>query len=642
MIGESAAAGWTGRETSSWRARWILIAVLCLLAIARTAIAAALSGLACVPFAVALFVLPLSYAVPATRALWTRHRFWLLAGQAVLTYLPFLLFGSGWVPGVSGLLAGLVLLTLPPRVSWPVSATLLVVEDALRIGPVGLLPAASAAVWIATAFVTNAFALFGLARLVDLVAELNATRDGLAAAAVAEERFRAAEKLRAALGEHLASVAARTEAALQALDDDDDQAQAREETASAGVLARQAIADVRAVTRAYWEPVPQRPVPPAGTVVAPRLARTVLVVVIGAFAVQNLNNVITFHASPAVAGSAVMVTAATVVLQLHHSGLWRAGHPPRAWPWTLALQASLNYVLYPAFHWAALIFTAFLAGSVLLLIPGRWAWSAYAALVASYTVLDMKPFGGNSALVAVYHSALAAAVGLMVYGLSRLAQLAVQVDALRGELARMAVLHERLRVARDVHDLLGLGLSAIALKTDLVSRLIGRDDARTRTELEELQRLCTTARTEVRLVADDSHHLSLDGEMASARTVLASAGIQVRTQLHTDPPIRAQTDPPVPALVDALLATVLREAVTNILRHSSARHCTIETAIGSGVFRLSVANDGAATPEGGTGRTGHGLANLTARLEASGGRLDCRQTDGFHLIAEIPLPAPAP
>src|SRR5262249_54102377 len=158
-------------------------------------------------------------------------------------------------------------------------------------------------------------------------------------------------------------------------------------------------------------------------------------------------------------------------------------------------------------------------------------------------------------------------------------QLAVQVEALRGELARIAVLHERVRVARDVHDLLGLGLSAIALKTDLVSRLIGRDYTRTRIELEDLQRLCTTARTEVRVVTDDSHHLSLDGEIAWARTVLASTGIQIRTELHADSPIHAQIDPAVPARVDTVLAIVLREAVTNILRHSSASHCTIKTAV---------------------------------------------------------------
>ena len=230
-----------------------------------------------------------------------------------------------------------------------------------------------------------------------------------------------------------------------------------------------------------------------------------------------------------------------------------------------------------------------------------------------------------------------AALGLLVFGLTRLAQLAVQLENLRGELARKAVAGERLRLARDTHDLLGLGLSAIAMKADLIGKLIGRDDARAGEEIAELARICATARADARLVAGEARDLPLDAELAAARDVLASAGIDVRLCVSTDPSPETA----------AILVPVVREAVTNILKHSSARCCTLELTAGTGQLRLSISNDGADDRGGGgavsaplatAGRRGNGLRNLTARLEAAGGELAVNREGGtFSLAAEFPL-----
>lgn len=127
--------------------------------------------------------------------------------------------------------------------------------------------------------------------------------------------------------------------------------------------------------------------------------------------------------------------------------------------------------------------------------------------------------------------------------------------------------------------------------------------------------------------------LSLVGELAAAREILLSAGIEVRADL---------TGEPMPTAADVVLAPVLREAVTNILRHSSARQCTVVTATGGGAVQLSVTNDGAAGAPA-DGGSGHGLANLATRVEAAGGCLTSRQAgDRFELIAQIPLPADHP
>jgi two-component system, NarL family, sensor histidine kinase DesK len=231
-----------------------------------------------------------------------------------------------------------------------------------------------------------------------------------------------------------------------------------------------------------------------------------------------------------------------------------------------------------------------------------------------------------------------AALGLLVYGLTRFAWLAVRLENLRGELARKAVAGERLRMARDTHDLLGLGLSAIAMKADLIGKLIGRDDARAGDEIAELARICATARADVRLVAGEARELPLHAELAAARDVLASAGIDVRAHIGANPPPEAAS----------VLVPVLREAVTNILKHSSASYCTLELTTGSaGQLRFQVSNDGSneagSAPLAEAGRTGSGLGNLAARLEAAGGQLAARREGGtFSLAVELPLPTSAP
>jgi signal transduction histidine kinase len=154
----------------------------------------------------------------------------------------------------------------------------------------------------------------------------------------------------------------------------------------------------------------------------------------------------------------------------------------------------LVYTFVFPFIWAEVNDLApLLAGSILLLVPGRWRWAGYTAVVASYSVLaTVLPLRGNTLTAgqqipyALLLAAVTAGVGLMVYGLTWRAGLAAQLEALGGELAVMAVVRERLRIARDVHDLLGLGLSAIALRTDLIGRLIGRGDAQAAGEIGEL------------------------------------------------------------------------------------------------------------------------------------------------------------
>jgi two-component system sensor histidine kinase DesK len=412
------------------------------------------------------------------------------------------------------------------------------------------------------------------------------------------------------------------------------------------VTAREAIGEVREVVIRYrdvpWpEPAPAEP----GELPAPRLARAVLVatlcglaVLYALFVAENNLGVPGGYSTPVIAWT-IADAVALVLLQLRHSWPSRGVARPRGWPATLLLQAVLTYALVPATGWHPLTMCGFLAGSALLLIPATPGLVAFAAVIASVPALwVVKPAPVLTTLESLggmlFLTLESAALGLLVYGLTRLAQLAVQLHKLRGELARKAVAGERLRLARDTHDLLGLGLSAIAMKADLIGKLIGRDDARAGDEIADLARICTTARADVRLVAGEARDLPLNAELAAAQDVLASAGIDVRAHVCADPAPEAA----------AILVPVVREAVTNILKHSSASYCVLEMTADASLLQLLISNDGSneadSAPLATAGRTGSGLHNLAARLEAAGGHLATRREDGtFSLAVELPLPA---
>ncbi|WP_336210721.1 sensor histidine kinase [Nonomuraea sp. LPB2021202275-12-8] len=609
-------------------------AFLCLVFPARLAVAFDNAGPAAAAAAAATFALPLLYTVPLGRAVWKRHRNWLLAAQVVLTYLPFAIFGQDWVVGLPGFLAGLILLTVRAPVSWVLFGAVLMVEAALRIDislPVGT--SVSATIWAFSVPVNTAVALFGLVRLADLVTGLHATQAERAALATTRQRLRSEGRLREAIGDRLEAVNAHATAARLVLADIPDQA--RSQIVDAAAVARQALAQVR-VAVADDDPDPSTSeAGQPGDTMAPRVARFVLVVVLCAFSTQIVANVVQSEPPTMAAVSSVLIVIAIVMLQLHHTPSRREGSRPRAWAWTLAAQTLLSLVSFRV-ELTLLAMATCAAGSMLLLLRGRWAWAGFVVIsftvgmimAASrpYTTYNVTPY------YPVYASTTVAAYGLVIYGLTRLSDLAHQVEAARQDLAQMAVLHERLRVARDVHDLLGLGLSAVALKCDLIIRLIGRDDTRARDELERLMTLVARARSDMLSVTGEAHNLlSLRSELDAARDTLATADIEVRALVPSSP---------VPPSIDAVLATVLREAITNILRHSTAQQCTIQLSVADGAFRLYVVNDGVPTAEVST-TSGVGVRSLRVRVQALGGQLTVGP-DGkgrFEVMVKIPFTA---
>ncbi len=643
--------GWAG---DARRRAGVLAAVMLCLLLTKDLLWAAdpvFGGdIAQIPFVVALFVVPLLFVFPGSQSLLARYRGPTLAVQGVLTWVPFAVFGGRWQVGVGGLLAGLVLLTVSGWVSWLAAGALLAADVAVRAGIVGLPagvspPTWAGVLWAGVTFTDLGLAFFGMNRLAQLVGELQEAQDQRTELAVAQERLTAAEDLQAAVGERLDGIAATAAAARQALARDS--GSARAQIAAAGSLAREAVAQARAVV-ATRPGVPRgEPAAPAGgAVIGTRLAWAVLVVVLCGYAAADLIDAAIGHVgSPAIAFLLVGIVV-SIALQLHHSRAARQGLQPRAWPLTLGLQAAVAYAFFLPPARTLFTLAPFLAGSLLLLLRGWWRWAAYAAVVASWPVLYATvtlvgiAASDRNALTTLYEGGSVAAVGLLVAGLSWLGGLARELEKLRDELAGMAAQAERLRVARDVHDLLGLGLSAIALKTDLIGKLIGRDARRAAAEIEELSWICAAARADARLVTGDGRRLSFAGEVDAARQILAVAGVRVHVSIPAGP---------LPAAADEVLAPVLREAITNILRHSAATSAAIALSAAGGTVELAVSNDGTAgvgsagSADGPTAGRGSGLANLTARVEAARGEMSSRRwEDRFELTARIPFERPLP
>lgn len=267
-------------------------------------------------------------------------------------------------------------------------------------------------------------------------------------------------------------------------------------------------------------------------------------------------------------------------------------------------------------------------------LPLRFA-GPIVGLMTLYSTSGVLAVSAN-AVVALFYGLTVPVTGGMIYALVRLVRVTYELERARAGLAEAAVLKERLRISRDLHDGLGRSLTAIALKGDLARRLVDRDPEAAGAEVGELVEVAREAVQDVRRVARGYRELSLAGETDRAVALLESAGVACQAHL---------AGVPLPRRSEEALAWAVREAVTNLLRHSDATTCTISTSVRDGTARLLVVNDGT-TPNGpssdvgvnGSVRRGGGLTGLAERAAQAGGTLEAAPTGtgGFRLVVEVP------
>ena len=195
------------------------------------------------------------------------------------------------------------------------------------------------------------------------------------------------------------------------------------------------------------------------------------------------------------------------------------------------------------------------------------------------------------------------------------------------EIAHLAKVAERERIARDLHDVLGHTLSVIILKSELAGKLIDRDPERAKAEIGDVERTSREALAEVRNTIRGYRLNSLAAELKQAESTLQLAGVAVKSET---------SEMPLTPLQESVVALVVREAVTNVVRHAAARNCRVRLANSNGNCLLEVHDDG----RGGLRTEGNGLRGMRERVEALGGTLQYDSSAGTKLRIEFPLNRP--
>jgi two-component system sensor histidine kinase DesK len=240
--------------------------------------------------------------------------------------------------------------------------------------------------------------------------------------------------------------------------------------------------------------------------------------------------------------------------------------------------------------------TMMLEGWLLHLSPWNWAFCAFIAIAVG---------AGN----------LAAAQRMRANK---------RLDLAHEQIAHLAKLAERERIARDLHDVLGHTLSVVVLKSELAGKLLERDPERARSEIGDVEQIARKALGEVREAIRGYRSEGLAAEIARAQKTLDAAGVTL--EFETTPPQLAPAE-------ETVLSLIVREAVTNIVRHAQASRCRLEFAANGTGTALVVEDDG----RGGIRQEGNGLRGMRERVESMGGQLRIDSAHGTRLVVEIPL-----
>jgi two-component system sensor histidine kinase DesK len=327
------------------------------------------------------------------------------------------------------------------------------------------------------------------------------------------------------------------------------------------------------------------------------------------------------HASGFGAVLGYLIVAVFAVGYIVGIGMQWTSRPPQFWALYVGL-LTLAAIETLFAHEAALVLCVYLAvltvGGV-----GRFAPHVMVAMVAAAMFVPTIWDAGVN-----YELGLTLVlVALAMYGFFSIIRSNIEIirsnielDAARAEVARLAAENERSRIARDLHDLLGHSLTTITVKAGLARRLAEHgDNERAAAEIREVEELTRRTLGEVRTAVSGYRDVTLAGELASAREVLRASGITATVPGAVDD---------VDADAAELFGWVVREAVTNVVRHSRASQCTITV----GQRWIEVVDNG----RGGVAGAGNGLTGLGERLAVAGGTVAAGGTqNGWRLRADL-------
>jgi two-component system sensor histidine kinase DesK len=300
--------------------------------------------------------------------------------------------------------------------------------------------------------------------------------------------------------------------------------------------------------------------------------------------------------------------------------------PPMAW----SEPRSIRLTILGTYWMSSAVFFPLIGADAL------WLWILVAAVAATVcaelrlfvpilAVLVTVPlvYGlvTNFADSTAFAAAVIFSVALTMFAITQQIQTVRELRLAQGEVARLAVIEERARFSRDMHDILGHSLTVVTVKSELARRLVSIDPAHAEDEIADIERLCRAALADLRATVAGNRVVMLSTELGAAQAALAAADIRPHLPSNADP---------VAADLREIFGWVLREAITNVVRHSGAHNCWVKVTS----TQLTVDDDGhgitdASPPDGKRSSMpvgGVGLLGLRERAEQAGAELTVNQS----------------
>ncbi|HEY0141585.1 MAG TPA: sensor histidine kinase [Thermoanaerobaculia bacterium] len=311
--------------------------------------------------------------------------------------------------------------------------------------------------------------------------------------------------------------------------------------------------------------------------------------------------------------------AATLVFTaLYFRGYWKMATRERLLIAGALMAMGIGF--WPISYGAGTLFI-YAAGALGAMVPARRA--AVAVGVVALVVILEGWFLQRSWINIAWPVLFTLIIGAINIHFSQVSRANARLRLAHDEIEHLAKVAERERIARDLHDLLGHTLSLIVLKSELATKLTERDPERARNEIRDVERIARDALAEVRSAVLGYRRGGFNDEVAHARKTLATAGIETTCEVA-----KAQ----LPPAHEAVLSLTLREAITNIVRHSGARHVRIALTVDDSCH-LTISDDG----RGGNTPFGNGLTGMRERLEILGGAMTRDGRRGTTLEVTLPM-----
>ena len=279
------------------------------------------------------------------------------------------------------------------------------------------------------------------------------------------------------------------------------------------------------------------------------------------------------------------------------------------------------------------LFTAFFIGNIrhitgFFIMYGLHILTALGAVITGF-ILDI------GLLLPQIHFIIITLIGVILlpfhlFNRNRREKLEGQLEIANERISELVVVEERQRIARDLHDTLGQKLSLIGLKSDLVSRLLTTDIERAGQEIQDIRMTASSALKEVRELVSDMRLKKLSDEIARVQQILQAADIKLTINGET-------AFSSMPPITENVLSLCLKEAVTNVVKHSFGNTCNISFQQSADAFIIEVQDDGIGIPRDGSQLPGSGLDGMRERLEFVNGYLKTKADHGTILTITVPV-----